>query len=905
MRKLLVGIAFALVAVPTLAHYYTIAEIPNPQVSQVTGETFWYCFDEATSARVGDKYSTIEDAKLGCGTLAANEGKNYAIEWNSTSTSRALTHRIRGRTQLEVTGAEAQLIDNFILTANDDGTLDTEFPDGDKPPAGGTLSWNFGGSPFLSPLVLQTGTPYSHDARQYGGGTLISGATLSIVHVSGDNAATEGWAVSGNNLTHPGDNAGSGVFKLRLTSGMTTADSPNITWSYTVPVGADYSWTSADGLDNGTGAGNWMTFNGATLNANPAGDGYLQVTFPSGSEWGGISSHHAMPAFTPAGVQYDVEVVVAGGSNVSQMVAQIGLGPGFTITGTGTKTFQLIGGSGNQVLTFHANGTATAGQVWRISSITVNGETEVFNFNSATVNVNVDNGVAEIGVTRTSPSNNAATIDVVRTVGTDAIAIVLDDELSWAANEGGTKFSTLSLIDDGSVTLQLQNASVGAIGVVDEVAVTILPSAGTSEMRRPAIASWWSGGNPDLGDIPLQQFHPTAVARFARSHSAIINWIPEYVQWFGISSAQEFVDGFLNAPGARLDGGVYVYLDIESVYKEWFTTGHLAWQQATATNNWYVYLNGASGTPQDSYWASYLYAYMVTNFANRDAQGRLPTEWWADYAAGYMHNGEYGTGPAPGISGIAQDNAVLAPRRDRDWNRDGTTDDFDDPAVGVWWRQGIVTAVNRYKAANPGKKVVGNIAEFIGRDIANDYPEFCNLYDGGLLEHVIAGREFSAVEFMDTAGFVASMQAISDCLIDPNMLVLSGYPEPQFVRDHQQFRHGLAITMVITDGQLQWGEEELHYFFDDSYAEYTYDFGVPIEARKSAPTQNGMYERDYFNGTDEFKAIWIPKDASGSLSLGATYCALDGEASAWLSDGQQVTSITPPAARNGIVLRKC
>lgn len=126
----------------------------------------------------------------------------------------------------------------FRWLPNDDGTIDGHYPDGDKPPGVGTLAWDLTGFPSL--VNFTTGTPYSHDVRQYLTGTAAATATITIIQISGDNAASEGWSiVGGDDLEHPGDQDGSGFFALRATTAGNSIDTQAFAWSWVTPVLVD------------------------------------------------------------------------------------------------------------------------------------------------------------------------------------------------------------------------------------------------------------------------------------------------------------------------------------------------------------------------------------------------------------------------------------------------------------------------------------------------------------------------------------------------------------------------------------------------------------------------------------------------------------------------------------------
>lgn len=121
-----------------------------------------------------------------------------------------------------------------------DNTIGTRWrTPGSKPPGSPTLVW--GSLSVLAALTAQrtTGTSFSHNVRVYLSGTAAATATISIVQVSGDDASSEGWAISGNNLTHPGSGTGTGFFLLRATTEGTSTDSEVLAWEWAAPVVSD------------------------------------------------------------------------------------------------------------------------------------------------------------------------------------------------------------------------------------------------------------------------------------------------------------------------------------------------------------------------------------------------------------------------------------------------------------------------------------------------------------------------------------------------------------------------------------------------------------------------------------------------------------------------------------------
>lgn len=147
----------------------------------------------------------------------------------------------------------------FSWTPNPDGTVDGHYPTGDKNPSPATANWGDLSNLISSIAQRTTGGAFSQDVRQYLTGTGAATATLSVVNVSGDNAITEGWAISGDNLTHPGDNAGSGFLKLGATVSGNTVYSDPIAWSWFAAITDTLAPCIPTG-GSGTGGAGTVTF---------------------------------------------------------------------------------------------------------------------------------------------------------------------------------------------------------------------------------------------------------------------------------------------------------------------------------------------------------------------------------------------------------------------------------------------------------------------------------------------------------------------------------------------------------------------------------------------------------------------------------------------------------------------
>lgn len=226
---------------------------------------------------------------------------------------------------------------------NPDGTLDGQYPNGDKDPTPATANWdNAALQAGLGNLIAQqtTGTALNHDVRQYATGTAAATATISCLTLNGDDVTAEGFNQpgSGDNLTHAGDNTGSGVLRLGLTVSGNTVLSDPIPWSYIAlnptntlapsavtglkgtPVtnGIDWSMDTALSAHDGTNLGNGVKEIDLELNGNvtvvTCSPGI--TTAPTVTNIGTISDPGAPSATQGAGASGRNWTLVAAGTGI-------------------------------------------------------------------------------------------------------------------------------------------------------------------------------------------------------------------------------------------------------------------------------------------------------------------------------------------------------------------------------------------------------------------------------------------------------------------------------------------------------------------------------------------------------------------------------------------------------------
>ena len=429
------------------------------------------------------------------------------------------------------------------------------------------------------------------------------------------------------------------------------------------------------------------------------------------------------------------------------------------------------------------------------------------------------------------------------------------------------------------------------------------PASATTVSVGIPLGMYWIGQG-DLGSFTTMYQSAQGIEDMRRRNVVVLNGWPELQGARGVSNAA--IAASVKA-ASTIGTKVYVYFDTERVYKASYTSAFATRQAYIAARNWYVYAAGTSGTPIDSYFASNGYWINPTDFVTADASGRNAMEWMADYEPTWMWGGAEGNEATSLIDGTFWDNTLLRPRKDGDLNRDGSIDDNVSLTVGDWQRAGVASGVNRFKASYPSKQALGNLAEFpnVG---GSGWPasfaaltHYSGLFHGGVLEH-ICGRSFSAETFMTTAQFVAAVQGSQDACLTPALTMFNACPdEPGFdAANYQQMRHALAACLVVSDMAFAYCRNTEFQSDWDWYAEYDFALGNSTEARQTAAESGLIWRRDFENGI----AIWWPRGVSGTINLGGTFYALQGNASGWLTPGQAVTSVTAPSARNGLILSR-
>lgn len=417
-----------------------------------------------------------------------------------------------------------------------------------------------------------------------------------------------------------------------------------------------------------------------------------------------------------------------------------------------------------------------------------------------------------------------------------------------------------------------------------------------------AAAPLTTSGNVNVRSSFLNQYQSaTGIDAMRKRHLAVITGWPELA---GFRRYQNFDIVAAVKAASTINTKVFVYYDSEGVLK---TGGaNLTRQNKIATQNWYVYTTGTSGTPRNSYFSSTHYAINVTDFVPPDSAGRNAMEWMADYEPSWIWGGAEGNTAGAAFDGVFVDNVLLRPRINADFNRDGVTDSSSNAIVAGWYQNGLASGATWFKAnpSNSGKFMLANSADW-GNSIGWGLGPLANsvywkTFDGGVLEHAI-GASFSIETFGSTAELVTYVQLTEDALLNPALGMFHAYPNSGGTTNYKDLRHAMSCCLIVcnmTFGYAESYEQSTTNF--PWYDEYDFNLGKALENRKTSATQNGIWRRDFENGI----VLWCPKNVTGTINLGGTFYRLTGSQDPTVNSGAAVTSVTFSSARDGLILSR-
>ena len=290
----------------------------------------------------------------------------------------------------------------------------------------------------------------------------------------------------------------------------------------------------------------------------------------------------------------------------------------------------------------------------------------------------------------------------------------------------------------------------------------------------------------------------------------------------------------------------------------------------------------------------------ITEFVEPDASGLWFSQWMAQRSYNVFFS------PVPEFDVWFVDNVFYKPRRDADWNRDGTNDSKDDATVRTNYRKGNVDHVTAINKLDPGVLIMGNVD---GWSQTNDgflrESQYHGLFAGALQEHAL-GRSSSEESLSNGWSLMmTSYRSLMANTIAPHLVIFSADGS---ATDYTTFRYAFA-SALMDDGYFSYGDGNYGdvFWFDEydlSGASNTSWLGAPVDPPQTAAKSAGVYIRRFQNGM----AIVNPKgNGAKNINLstlfpGETYKHVLGTHDP-KNDGSTVSTVSL-ADRDGLILVK-
>ncbi|HVU23022.1 MAG TPA: Ig-like domain-containing protein [Opitutus sp.] len=297
----------------------------------------------------------------------------------------------------------------------------------------------------------------------------------------------------------------------------------------------------------------------------------------------------------------------------------------------------------------------------------------------------------------------------------------------------------------------------------------------------------------------------------------------------------------------------------------------------------------------------------ITAFTQTDASGLRFPQWLAQRSYNAFFS------PVPEFDVWFIDNVFYKPRRDADWDRDGTDDSKDNATVRTYYRQGNVDHVTAIDQLEPGVLVMGNVD---GWSSSSDgflrESQYQGLFSGALQEHAL-GQSYSEESLTDGWNvMMSSYRSLMDNTIAPHLVIFSADGS---ATDYATFRYAFASALMedgyfsfsavngtghVTYSDVSWFDE-----YDLAGTSTTSWLGAAVDPKQRSPKSSGVYIRRFANGM----AIVNPKgNGSQTINLstlfpGETYKRISGTQDSTTNNGATVTSLTI-GARQGLILVK-
>ena len=390
---------------------------------------------------------------------------------------------------------------------------------------------------------------------------------------------------------------------------------------------------------------------------------------------------------------------------------------------------------------------------------------------------------------------------------------------------------------------------------------------------------------PRLGLIAIGSPHdyddPAKQAAFARYDMVILNIWPNWEA--GRSMNMETVTRNIKSRNPNTKVFLYVMNAEFDDYDNSAAWPELA--QKLNNNGWWLYQNGGGGSRVKSTWGVTHYTINNTQFSPRDSSGENFMDYFARFTVNRL------LVPTPSADGFFLDGVFWKPRVNGDWNRDGVTDDQNNPTAAGWLRQGFRSQFDAFRSRAPGKLMIGNIADW-GESTAV-FPEMDKFLDGGVMESMI-GQSWSVENWGGWGAMMTWYRKMFNATTGPQLTL---FAQDGAANDFRGFRYGYT-SCLLDNGVFHYNPSfsAPYVWFD----EYDNKLGRALAGPSTSPWKQGVYRRDFERGI----ALVNPKgNGSVTVDLEQEYRRIAGSQDTSVNNGQATRQVTLQD-RDGIVLMR-
>ena len=303
---------------------------------------------------------------------------------------------------------------------------------------------------------------------------------------------------------------------------------------------------------------------------------------------------------------------------------------------------------------------------------------------------------------------------------------------------------------------------------------------------------------------------------------------------------------------------------------------------------WWLTTSGTGGAKVLSDFGGGYYIVNTTAGAHKNSSGKTWIQWYASWLQ------QTYVAPSPEIAGLYTDNVLYKPRRDGDWDMNGSTDSQNDAGVQSRYRQGYAQFADLLRNASGGKLQMANVADW-GLSIST-INEYVGKYNGGVWEHFL-GRTYSVETTAGWAEMMRNYRKMMAALAAPKYLMCQ---QEGTKTDYQSMRYGLTSCMM-DDGYFYFTDMSARDYGVLWFDEYGSKLGNALSGPSTSAWQSGVYRRNFENGI----ALVNPKgNGVRTVTLEADFVKIKGTQVSSINNGATVRTVTLQDRDGIILLRK-